>query len=107
MNSSSSRMSSLRIPLFLQFESTAEGYLRAALVLFLAVLVFHYSTVFEKEYNATLLDLYTYPWWRFLLVFLMITATLWCPRVGIVMALLVFLYLSDMSVLLVPLNERT
>jgi hypothetical protein len=47
----------------------------------------------------------TYPWWRFLVVFLILAALSWCPRVGILVAFIGFLYLSDMNTLVEPLGQ--
>jgi len=67
------------------------------------VLLIMYSTVFEADYSKKLAYLYIHPWWRFLVVFLLIAAVMWCPLVGIMVALLSFFYLSDMNTLITPL----
>jgi hypothetical protein len=68
-------------------------------------LIIRYSAIFEEEYNTKLAQLYIYPWWRILVVLLVISSTLWCPEVGIVFALLVFFYLSDMNTLITPMTD--
>lgn len=57
------------------------------------------GSVFEISYPKELVDLYTYPWWRILVVVLVVVGAWWCSRIGLVMALAVFLYLNDMDVL--------
>ena len=60
---------------------------------------------FEAEYSRTMVDLYMFPWWRLLVVLAVLTAALWCPRVGIVAALAAFFYLADMGTLLTPFSS--
>ena len=90
---------------FLSFDSTTEGACRAILVLLAALFIVFYSSLFEVEYSKKLIDLYRYPWWRLLLVLLVISSVIWCPRVGILVALVMFFYLSDMNTLLTPLSN--
>ncbi len=90
-------------PSFLSFQGNTDGIFRALSVLFATIIIVLYSSLFEEEYNKKLTNLYIYPWWRFLIVFLLITSAIWCPRVGILIASIVFFYLSDMNTLLTPL----
>ena len=90
---------------FLSFDSTTEGACRAILVLLATLFIVFYSSLFEVEYSKKLIDLYRYPWWRLLLVLLVISSVIWCPRVGILVALVMFFYLSDMNTLLTPLSN--
>ena len=54
-----------------------------------------------------MVDFYVQPWWRFLIVSLVAVASWWSPRVGLVTALAVFLYLNDMDILTSPfLNKQ-
>ncbi len=92
-------------PSFLSFQGNTDGIFRAVLVLLTAVIIVRYSTIFEEEYTKKLTDLYIYPWWRILVVLLVLTSAIWCPRVGILVALLVFFYLSDMNTLIKPFSE--
>jgi hypothetical protein len=92
-------------PSFLLFQGTSDGIFRAIAVLVAAVVVVHYSTIFEQEYTQKLTDLYIHPWWRILVVLLVLTAVIWCPRVGILVAILVFFYLSDMNTLIMPFSD--
>ena len=92
-------------PSFLSFHGTTDGIFRAIAVLVAAVILVRYSTIFEQEYTEKLTDLYIHPWWRILVVLLVLTAVMWCPRVGILVAVLVFFYLSDMNTLIMPFSE--
>ena len=87
---------------FLRFTSNADGIMRAIAVFLLGIVALLYSTVFEAEYPSKMIALYSYPWWRFLMIILVITGALWCPRVGILVALVAFFYLSDMETLVNP-----
>ena len=57
------------------------------------------GSVFEISYPKELVDLYAYPWWRILVVALVVIGAWWCSRIGLVMALATFLYLNDMDIL--------
>jgi hypothetical protein len=92
-------------PSFLTFQGTTDGIFRALVVIIATIVIVKYSTLFEESYSKRLTDLYIYPWWRFLIVILMITAAIWCPRVGILVALVMFFYLSDMNTLITPFSE--
>ena len=92
-------------PSFLSFHGTTDGIFRAIAVLVAAVILVRYSTIFEQEYTEKLTDLYIHPWWRILVVLLVLTAVMWCPRVGILVAVLVFFYLSDMNTLIMPFSD--
>lgn len=92
-------------PSFLTFQGTTDGIFRAVVVVLAGILIVKYSTLFEEEYNQKLTNLYVYPWWRILVVLLAVTSAIWCPRVGILIALVVFFYLSDMNTLITPFSE--
>ena len=85
-----------------KFPSTIDGSLRILTLLAAAVILVGYSTVFEVEYSQKLIQLYMYPWWRILTVLLVLTASLWCGRVAVLVALIVFFYLADAHTLLTP-----
>jgi hypothetical protein len=92
-------------PSFLSFQGTTDGIFRAVAVVLVGVIIIKYSTIFEEEYTKKLTNLYIHPWWRILIVLLIITSAIWCPRVGILVALVVFFYLSDMNTLVTPFSE--
>ena len=92
-------------PSFLSFQGTSDGVLRAVAVILAAFIIIRYSALFEEEYSKKLTALYIHPWWRILVVLLMLSSAIWCPRVGILIALLVFFYLSDINTLITPVSE--
>ncbi len=87
----------------LRFSSSVDGAIRLLAVIVIGVLLVVYSTVFEVEYSTKLVELYLLPWWRLLIVLLLLSAAIWCPRVAILMGALVFFYFADMHTLLSPL----
>jgi hypothetical protein len=58
------------------------------------------ASVFEAPYPIRSVNLYPYPGWRFLIIFMVFLGAVWCPRVGLAAALVAFFYLSDMKILL-------
>ena len=92
-------------PSFLSFQGNTDGIFRALAVILVGIVIVKYSTIFEEEYSQKLTDLYIQPWWRILVVLLVLSASIWCPRVGILVALVVFFYLSDMNTLITPFSE--
>jgi hypothetical protein len=60
------------------------------------------GSVFEAPYDKTLVKLYGFPLFRFVLVLLVAAAAYWCPRVGAMVALTVFFYMEDMEKLRRP-----
>jgi hypothetical protein len=92
-------------PSFLSFQGNTDGIFRALTVTLAAVLIVKYSTLFEEEYSEKLTSLYIYPWWRIIVILLVLTSAIWCPRVGILIALIVFFYLSDMNTLITPFSD--
>lgn len=85
---------------------TYDDMLRAISIILIGLILLNYSTIFEAEYNSKLIDLYTQPWWRLMVILLTISAAMWCPRVGILVTLLVFFYLADMETLITPLANH-
>jgi len=83
------------------FEIT-DGIFRSVTVILVAIVIVKYSTLFEESYTDKLTELYIHPWWRIIVVLLVLSSVMWCPRVGILLALLVFFYLSDMNTLITP-----
>ena len=68
----------------------------------IGIYILFYGSVFEASYPKELVDLYTQPWWRILVVSLVALGSWWCPRIGLVTAFAVFLYLHDMDILTNP-----
>jgi len=92
----------MKWPEMLQFADTADGLLRLLFVGLAGVCLVIYSMPFETQYPPKLIELYMYPWWRLLVVVLIVAGAIWCPRVGILVALVMFFYLGDMHTLLTP-----
>ena len=87
---------------YLKFPNTLDGILRVMFILAAIILIVANSLVFEEPYAVKLAELHKQPWWRMLMALAIVFAAIWCPRVGIVVALLVFLYLSDVEMLTKP-----
>jgi hypothetical protein len=92
----------MKWPEILTFNSGTDGFMRLLVVTVATIILVMYSTIFEVEYNSKLIELYMYPWWRILSVLLILAGSLWCPRVGILVALVIFMYLADINTLLTP-----
>lgn len=97
-------MSKMSWPSFLMFDGTLDGTTRAISVILIGLLIVKYSTIFEEEYTQKLTNLYISPWWRLLIILLVLFSVMWCPRVGILVALVVFFYFSDMETLITPFS---
>ncbi len=54
---------------------------------------------FQAEYPREMIELSGQPWWRLLMVVAAMAAAYWCPRVGVLMAMAVVLYLADLRAL--------
>jgi hypothetical protein len=96
----------LEWPDMLTFSGSLDGFLRLLIVAVVGILLVFYSTVFEVEYSTKLVELYLLPWWRLLVTLLILVGAIWCPRVAIVVATLVFFYFADMHTLLSPLAQN-
>ena len=89
-------------PDYLKFPNSLDGILRLVFVVAASILILANSLVFEEPYAVKLTELHTQPWWRVLLAIALLFAAVWCPRVGIIVGLLVLLYLSDVDMLTKP-----
>lgn len=87
------------------FPFNTDRILQLTILVFAVVILIQYSSLFEEDYHVKLIDLYVYPWWRILTVLLVISAALWCPEVGLLLALVVVFYLSDMNTLISPISD--
>ena len=83
--------------------SKIDATLRLITVGILFVWVLLYGSVFEAPYSLKLVELHALPIWRLALALLVLIGAMWCPRVGIIAALAVFLYLGDLEKLTIPL----
>ncbi len=76
-----------------------DNVLRLSAVVILCIWIFTRSLLYQAEYPTRLVELYPEPWWRALLLGLVVAAFIWCPNVGILLSLAVILYLSDLNAL--------
>ena len=98
----------MKTPTWLENLSTrhsSDGVFRVIVVILASIFLVNYSSLFEEHYSEKLTELYIHPWWRILVVLLVVTSAMWCPRVGIIIAFIVFFYLSDMNVLITPFTN--
>ncbi len=87
----------------MSMNGTTDGVFRALTVFLAFIVIVYYSSLIERPYHDKLAQLYLYPWWRLLVILLVLSAALWCPRVGILVGFIVFLYMNDMNMLIQPL----
>ena len=90
---------------YLSIHHGSDGVFRVIVVILASIFLINYSSLFEERYSKKLTELYIHPWWRILVVLLVITSAMWCPRVGIIVAFIVFFYLSDMNTLITPFTN--
>ena len=76
-----------------------EQVLKMLVVFVLFIYIVFSSTVFEVEYNKRLVNLYPHPWWRLLLVTMIVIGWHWSPLIGVLIGIIVFFYLHDMYLL--------
>lgn len=88
----------------LEPEGAADMVLRAAVIFGLSAWLFLYGMVFQEPYSLTMIELHLYPWWNIMLVLMVAAGAIWCPRVGVLAALAVLLYLTDMDILMSPVD---
>lgn len=74
------------------------------LQLLLTVIVFIWlytsGAIFEVEYYNKLVTLYTYPWWRWLLLALLLVVAQWCPTLSIALLMAIFFYFADIGIII-------
>lgn len=73
--------------------------LEIGVVLVLFLFLLKNSSVFEEVYPRQTVELYEYPWWRLLIVLLVVAGAGWSPVVGLATATVAFFYLQDVHVL--------
>ena len=78
-----------------------DSILRLSAVVIMALLIWNYSLVYQSPYPEKLVELEQHPWWRALLVIAIVLGALWCPRVGVLLALAAVLYMSDVGTMAV------
>jgi hypothetical protein len=86
----------------LEPDSVTDAALRIIVATALFVWNLYEGSVFEAPYAEELVQLYSFPFWRLVLVLLVLVSTSWCPRVGVMVALAVFFYIEDLEKLSTP-----
>lgn len=84
----------------MKFNLDLEQVLKMLVVGVLFVYAILVSTVFEVKYPNALVEMYPYPWWRALLVILVVAGWHWSPLIGVLLAVVVFFYIHDMFILM-------
>jgi len=95
----------LRILMYLdrvEMDIDIEQVLKILVVFVLFAYAVGASTVFEVHYPKQLVNLYTHPWWRLLLVTFIVIGWRWSPLIGVLIGVVVFFYLHDMYLLMSP-----
>jgi hypothetical protein len=82
--------------------SSLDLNIRSGVILLTLFSILLFGSVFESSYHERLVELYGFPWWRILIVCTVVIGSMWCPRVGFVLALAAFFYLNDMYILTQP-----
>jgi len=88
--------------LFVNYLELSENFIKLGVILIILFFLLHSGSVFETSYSSNLVELYAFPWWRLLVVCLVLIGAWWCPRIGILLALAAFFYLNDMHSLTNP-----
>jgi hypothetical protein len=83
-----------------------DNLIEGGVIFLLLSYVLFFGSVFEESYSSAMVDLYVQPWWRILIVCLVVVGAWWSPRVGLTAALAVFLYLNDMDILTSPFLNK-
>jgi hypothetical protein len=83
------------------FEKYESG-LQTFVVIVILGYVLLFGSVFEATYPTRLVELYAYPWWRLLIVMMVVIGSWWSPKVGLTLAIAIFFYLNDMQLLTNP-----
>jgi hypothetical protein len=74
-----------------------DNVLKLSILFLLAVWIFSRALLYQAEYPTRLVELYNEPLWRIALIVLTITAFMWCPSIGILLAFAVIMYFSDLE----------
>lgn len=80
----------------------ADVMLQWVVVFVVVAYILFYGMVFEESYPKQLVELYTQPWWRLLVVILVGIGAWWSPLVGSILGLAIFFYLNDLDILTTP-----
>jgi hypothetical protein len=73
--------------------------IRQVIIVILVGWLLFYGLVYNKEYPEKLVILYGEPWWKLLLIGLIVLSAFWSPFISAVLAFTILLYFSDMDTL--------
>lgn len=74
--------------------------LQLSLIIIVFIWLYTSGAVFEVEYYNKLVSLYTYPWWRWLLLVLLIVASSWSPTLAMGLLMALFFYFADIGIII-------
>lgn len=83
----------------LQSSGKIDTIARLSVAILLGVWLVTVGLSFQAEYPRDLIELAGQPWWRLLMILAAMAAAFWCPRVGVLAALAVVVYLADLRAL--------
>lgn len=83
----------------LQSSGKIDTIARLSVAILLGVWLLTVGLSFQAEYPRDLIELAGQPWWRLLMILAAVAAAFWCPRVGVLAALAVVVYLADLRAL--------
>ncbi len=83
----------------LQSSGKIDTIARLSIAILLGVWLLMVGLSFQAEYPRDLIELAGQPWWRLLMILAAVAAAFWCPRVGVLAALAVVVYLADLRAL--------
>jgi hypothetical protein len=84
----------------------ADGLARLGVALLFFSLNVYYGSNLKALYPTSMISLYMYPLWRLLMVLLLLSSTLWCPRVAVMVFFAIFFYFMDLQYLLEPVLKN-
>jgi hypothetical protein len=78
-------------------ENRLEIVIQLSLIVILSVWLFTNGMLYQTEYPTKLVELYSEPLWKVILVCIVLSTFVWSPRIGILLSLAVILYISDLN----------
>lgn len=81
--------------------------LEMSILLILGSFLLFHGTAFEVPYPPMSVQLYDFPWWRLLIVWLVILGTSCSPVIGMATAAAAFFYLQDMHLFTNPFSKNS
>lgn len=71
--------------------------IQLSVIFVLSIWIFSRSLLYQAEYPTRLVELYDEPMWRIAMLGLTLVTFMWCPNAGILLALAVIMYFSDLE----------